>query len=807
MKNLFTLKEESSEEKKEKKEEKREEKGIDKLSTTTQDNVNERNETLSNLKLLFREFFGTEKLPDDLVREFGEIKHQIREEVSGREYLDNLEEFNETLKLLVLKIAKYKEIQAGIISTDNLLGIDTNEKGELKYSFDDEITKEIILDNSEKELLSQLHLYFDSCRIAYNGNRFKSNIENIKDSIVEDNKSRKLNFYNESEKQSEVVNRLERKYKDIGLTRDELGELAKMCDLEKLDALEVNKIGLKSGLRKIRNIFDRFLNGDKTKYIALSVALLVPAGLEGWAPNFMAEAFKGNSIEVTQIAIYALLSSGAIISSSIIEKYFKDFLNKSYNKEGGVGEKIADDLKEFPADEIKKFGIETVKNRVSNAKESYGDLLKTISFDIAPAITSSTISALMLYDRSPALAAGTAVSTGMMIALDKYFYKKSKFWEKQNRAQQKSEESREKIDEQLSAHMEIILSGEKDKFKERIHTILNDERISSEEKNFLKNIQQKYFTFASVLNSVIVSAAAAIANGSADKFVAGLIYSQRLAQNIGDLFRSKMKILNSLRDIEEMEKMFNGYSEEEVEKEKNRIGINEVKNNDIDLKNVSLNFKKESLFQNANLHIPAGSMVRLSGDSGAGKTTLIKIITGYYKPTEGQVDLGNTDIENIKKSGDNSIYSRIAYLSQYPYIFDDSLKNNLTFGMKNEISNKQITEILKEVGLDERFKNINEKLLGGRGDSGVTSGGETSRIGLARTILKIRNTDSKLVILDEPTASVDKSVKERIVELIKKEKEKRPNVTFIIISHDDEFVKMLDCNMEVQIKDKKIEIK
>ena len=80
--------------------------------------------------------------------------------------------------------------------------------------------------------------------------------------------------------------------------------------------------------------------------------------------------------------------------------------------------------------------------------------------------------------------------------------------------------------------------------------------------------------------------------------------------------------------------------------------------------------------------------------------------------------------------------------------------------------------MLKEVGLDKRFKNMNERLLGARGDAGDTSGGETSRIGLARTLLKIRNADTKLVFLDEPSASVDAETKVLLAQLITKRKRK-----------------------------------
>jgi ABC-type transport system involved in cytochrome bd biosynthesis fused ATPase/permease subunit len=128
----------------------------------------------------------------------------------------------------------------------------------------------------------------------------------------------------------------------------------------------------------------------------------------------------------------------------------------------------------------------------------------------------------------------------------------------------------------------------------------------------------------------------------------------------------------------------------------------------------------------------------------------------------------------------------------------------LKFGLKTEIKDEQIMETLNEVGLSKRFNNLDEKIFGGSGDAGKTSGGETSRIGLARVLLKIRSSDSKLVFLDEPTASVDQDTKQDIAEIINNEKAKRPETTFIVISHDEKFVEMLDCSIRVEMERGKI---
>ncbi len=482
------------------------------------------------------------------------------------------------------------------------------------------------------------------------------------------------------------------------------------------------------------------------------------------------------------------------------------FINSNYQKEGGVGEFTAKNLTEMPPNETNKFGQETVKHRTQQGLGSYERVLKTFSFNILPTITTLATSAVMLYQKSPILAGGSVVASGLTIALDKYFEKYGKFWEKQRGAERTQEQMSKKISQQLGAHMEIILAGEKEKFFDEIKGYIEKNKKAQNDRSFFRTLENGFNRFNSAISMTLLGVASLLAGGSADKTIAAIVYSNNFNQGIQNLLSTNRDLLESLRNIMQMELMFNGYAEDEDEKEKDRIDISQIKNNDIILKNINVEMNNKKILDNIDLNIPSGSMAYLSGTSGAGKTTLMKVISGYYQPTSGEVELGGVSVEKIKKTGEESIYNKIAYLSQFPYLFEGSIKENLKFGLKSEIKDSQIEEILKEVGLNERFSNLDEKLFGGSGNSLNTSGGETSRIGLARVLLKIRNSDLKIVFLDEPTASVDKKTKKDIALIINNEKLKRPETTFIVISHDESFVKMLDCNIEIKIeKGKKIQ--
>ena len=113
----------------------------DALKITTKESVDERNEILQDLKLAMLEIFGTEKMPSDLIREFGEIKSLLRDEIEGREYLESIEEFKESIELLVFKVAKHREIKDGVIDMSKLVSISDGKDGNLHYVFEDDFMK------------------------------------------------------------------------------------------------------------------------------------------------------------------------------------------------------------------------------------------------------------------------------------------------------------------------------------------------------------------------------------------------------------------------------------------------------------------------------------------------------------------------------------------------------------------------------------------------------------------------------------------------------------------------------------------
>ena len=166
----------------------------------------------------------------------------------------------------------------------------------------------------------------------------------------------------------------------------------------------------------------------------------------------------------------------------------------------------------------------------------------------------------------------------------------------------------------------------------------------------------------------------------------------------------------------------------------------------------------QDILSDINLTIKQGSKIALVGVSGSGKSTLAKMMVNFYNPSQGEIRLGDLNLNHIDKK---SLRQHINYLPQQPYVFNGTILENLLLGAKEGTTRE---DILRAVELAEIREDIERMPLNYQteltSDGTGISGGQRQRIALARALL----TDASILILDEATSSLDILTEKRIVD-------------------------------------------
>ncbi|MFA5737138.1 MAG: ABC transporter ATP-binding protein [Candidatus Paceibacterota bacterium] len=195
----------------------------------------------------------------------------------------------------------------------------------------------------------------------------------------------------------------------------------------------------------------------------------------------------------------------------------------------------------------------------------------------------------------------------------------------------------------------------------------------------------------------------------------------------------------------------------------------------ITFENVDFVYKnKESGVSQINFEIKPGETIAFVGFSGAGKTTLAKLILGLYQPRNGKILINNLDSNFIDL---NFLKKRIGLVTQETQLFSGTIKENLLF-LKPEATDEECLEVLQKVSLEKLATKSGLATLIGEGGIKI-SGGERQRLAIARALLR----KPDVLILDEATSNLDSLTEKTVMETIKNIKLAYPDLITIIITH------------------------
>jgi ATP-binding cassette subfamily B protein len=223
--------------------------------------------------------------------------------------------------------------------------------------------------------------------------------------------------------------------------------------------------------------------------------------------------------------------------------------------------------------------------------------------------------------------------------------------------------------------------------------------------------------------------------------------------------------------------------DEETEMDENKAGHSADMRGDIVFDQVSFGFGRTRMLDGITFHIRPGQTVAIVGQTGAGKTTLTKLVNRIYDVNAGRILIDGVDVRDWSMA---ALRSQISTIEQDVFLFSRSIRENIAFGLGNKATEAAIVQAAKDAQAHDfilSFKDGYDTVIGERG---VTlSGGQRQRLAIARALL----TDPRILILDDSTSAIDSATEDKIQQAIHRVLEGR---TTFLITHRLSMIRRAD---------------
>ncbi len=303
------------------------------------------------------------------------------------------------------------------------------------------------------------------------------------------------------------------------------------------------------------------------------------------------------------------------------------------------------------------------------------------------------------------------------------------------------------VNESLHGYETTLLNNRKPFLKERL------EAVSKENLDLNYNMR-KVSNISSIITSliawipgflVLVIGVFLVFDG---KITIGyLVTANSLINFIIAPFRNVANAYLSIKGTADIRKRVGSLMNYAVEETNTLASINDFESIDVEGLSFSYPNSENKILKDFSFHIQKGDKIAIVGSSGCGKSTFLKLLCKFYNFSDGAIQINGTDIRTIQSV---SYYNRIAYIPQDPFIFEDTLKNNISLG-KN-YPEETILEILSFVGLGDYVHLLPDGLETVLSEQGQNiSGGQKKRIAVARALIR----ECSVLVIDEATSSLD----------------------------------------------------
>jgi len=334
----------------------------------------------------------------------------------------------------------------------------------------------------------------------------------------------------------------------------------------------------------------------------------------------------------------------------------------------------------------------------------------------------------------------------------------------------------------LMKFMDLIkIQSAEDEELEKHSTVLSDLRDKTTKRNFFQAFNSVFQNILIGLIGILVMIVGGISvvkgKMTLGDLMAFYLAAQQLQEKLNGLSNNFTNLLVGNESLITLYEIAN-QKEEEPYNGTEKINFN----GNIELKSIQFGYTETSVLKGVSLKLEPGKSIAIVGDNGAGKSTIINLIIGFYKPGSGIITAEGIEYESIDFK---HLRKQIGIVSQHPPLIPGSVKDNILYG-NSHVNEDSMLEVSGLSMADGFIKNLPAGYDTQIGENGVLlSGGERQKVAIARALLRRPG----LLILDEPTNHLDhQAVKEIMINM----KRLSYNPAILIISHDNSVVANAD---------------